>query len=56
MWNAAKNLLLLPSTIYVNKSKDSYEHIDFFNGLVALSINKDFGIAEKYRISHIDTA
>ena len=55
MWNANKNLLLLPATIYTNESEDSYKHIDFFNWLIALTINKDFGIAEKYKISHIDT-
>ena len=53
MWNKKKNLLLLPARIYVNESKDSYKHIDFFQGLIAINITKNY-IKEKYRISHID--
>ena len=55
MWNTNKNLLLLPTTIYLNESEDSYKHIDFFNGLVALEIDKDSWIKEEYKISHINT-
>jgi len=55
MWNKNKNLLLLPTTIYLNKTKDSYEHIDFFNWLVALNIDKNSWIKEEYKITHIDT-
>ncbi|MDD3646476.1 MAG: beta-propeller domain-containing protein [Candidatus Gracilibacteria bacterium] len=54
MWNASKNTLLLPAQIYINESKTSYNHIDYFNGLIAININKDTGINEKYRITHID--
>ncbi len=56
MWNTNKKLLLLPATLYKNESKDSYKHIDFFQGLVAINIDKNSGIKEKYRITHIDTS
>jgi inhibitor of cysteine peptidase len=55
MWNSNKNLLLLPASIYTNESKDSYKHVDFFNGLLVLNIDKSSGINEKYKITHIDT-
>ncbi len=55
MWNKNKKLLLLPATIYKNESKNSYKHKDFFQGLVAINIDKDTWIKEKYRITHIDT-
>ena len=55
MWNANKNLLLLPSTIYINESKDSYKHIDFFNWLLALKVDKNSWIEEEYKITHIDS-
>ena len=59
MWNANKNLLFLPVTLYTKfttdtKSKDYYRNKDFFQGLVTLEIDKDSGISEKYRITHID--
>jgi len=53
MWNGSKNLLLLPASIYLNESKESYKHIDFFNWLIAMNIDKDSGISEKYKITHI---
>lgn len=56
MWNKNKNLLLLPVTLYKNESKDSYKHIDFFQWLDAINIDKNTGIKEKYKISHIDTS
>jgi hypothetical protein len=40
MWNKNKKLLLLPATIYKNQSKDSYKPIDFFQGLIAINIEK----------------
>jgi hypothetical protein len=40
MWNKKKNLLLLPASLYKNESKDSYKHIDFFQGLIAVNIEK----------------
>ncbi len=54
MWNKTKKLLLLPATLYKNESKDSYKHIDFFQGLIAINIDKNFWISEKYRITHIN--
>ena len=53
MWNKKKNLLLLPANLYKNESKDSYKHIDFFQGLIAINIEKSW-IKEKYRISHLN--
>ena len=55
MWNSDKNLLLLPVSIYTNESDNSYKHVDFFNWLLALNIDKSSGINEKYKITHIDT-
>jgi len=55
MWNASKKLLLLPATLYKNESKDSYKHVDFFQWLIAVNIDKNKGIKEKYRITHINT-
>ncbi|MCT4617467.1 MAG: beta-propeller domain-containing protein [Candidatus Gracilibacteria bacterium] len=55
MWNAAKNTLLLPATLYKNDDDDMYNRKDYFNGLVVVDINKDSGIKEKARITHIDT-
>ena len=59
MWNADKNLLFLPATLYTkfttdSKSKDYYRNKDFFQGLVTLKIDKNSGISEKYRLTHID--
>ena len=56
MWNKNKKLLLLPVTLYKNESKDSYKHIDFFQWLDAISIDKTNWIKEKYKISHINTS
>jgi len=55
MWNSAKNTLLLPVSLYINDAIDIYKSVDFFNGLVSLEINKNTGIKEKYRFTHIDT-
>jgi hypothetical protein len=30
MWNAAKKLLLLPATTYINEEENYYNHKDFF--------------------------
>jgi len=54
MWNAAKNTLLLPATLYKNDADDMYKRKDYFNGLVVVNIDKDSGIKEKARITHID--
>ena len=53
VWNAAKKLLLLPVNLYKNDTEDIYKRTDFFSGLVGLSVDKDAGVSEKYRITHI---
>ena len=54
MWNANKKLLFLPATLYTKFNKKDYRNKDFFQGLVTLNIDKNSGITEKYRITHID--
>ncbi len=54
IWNKAKNMLLLPVTLYKNESETSYKHIDFFNWLSAIKITPS-SIVEEARITHIDT-
>ncbi len=55
VWNRDKKLLLLPASIYTKQAKDSHRITDFFQGLIALNIDKYLGITEKYRITHIDS-
>lgn len=54
MWNSDKNLLFLPATLYTKFNKTDYRNKDFFQGLVTLNIDKNSGITEKYRLTHID--
>ena len=54
MWNANKNLLLLPAKIFINSPDDQYKKIDFYQGLFSFEINKDTGITQKYKTTHID--
>lgn len=54
MWNTNKKLLFLPATLYKNDEKNTYIHKDFFQWILAVSINNDSWISEKYRLSHID--
>ncbi len=56
MWNAAKNTLLLPVTLRQNDGQDLYRYIDFFNGVLWITIDKNTGIQEQSRISHMDDA
>ena len=56
MWNADKKLLFLPATLYTKFNQTDYRNKDFFQWLLTLSIDKDSGISEKYRVSHIDNA
>ena len=57
IWNQAKQLLLLPVQLYENEDPaDEYRRTDFFQGLSLISIDKDAGINETGRISHIDTS
>jgi hypothetical protein len=41
MWKASDNKLFLPVTLYKNYKNDIYRNIDFFQGLVTMTINKD---------------
>ncbi|NVP17848.1 beta-propeller domain-containing protein [Candidatus Gracilibacteria bacterium] len=56
MWKANDKKLFLPSTIYENDKNDMYRYTDFFNGVLTISIDKDTGIKEDYRVTHIDTS
>jgi hypothetical protein len=56
MWNSSKNLLFLPATLYTKFNKTDYRNKDFFQGLVTLNIDKNSGITEKYRLSHINSS
>ena len=55
MWNSKKNNLLLPVNLYKNDKINIYKHIDFYNWMVSLNINKNTWINENYRITHLDT-
>ncbi len=54
MWNAARNTLLLPATLYSTYPGEQYRYDDYFNGMVAVEIDKSSGIKEKYRLTHVD--
>ncbi len=54
IWDSVKKLLLLPAQLYYNYPESTYKRKDFFQGLVAINIEKT-GIKEKARITHIDT-
>jgi hypothetical protein len=56
MWKASNKKLFLPATLYYNDKNDQYRHIDFFQGLVTMTIDKDSGIKENFRITHLDTS
>ena len=54
MWNSIKNTLLLPVKITKTDSENHYRQVWLYQGLLALDINKDSWIKEKYRVTHID--
>jgi len=54
MWNANKNMLLLPAKIFLTDPSDIYKKIDFYQWMFALNIDKDTWIKELYRTTHID--
>ena len=54
MWKAEDNKLFLPVTLFKNDSIDTYRHIDFFQWLVVMSIDKNAWIKEDFRLTHID--
>lgn len=51
MWNAAKKKLFLP--VQLRDYDDSYQSVGNFQGLLSLSIDKDTGINEDYRVDHL---
>jgi len=55
IWNASRNMLLLPVSLYYTDEDDLYTRKDFFQGLIAMTIDRDMGIKEKAKITHIDT-
>lgn len=54
MWKANANKLFLPMQLYTNAPTEDYRNIDFFQGLVTFTINKDTWIKEDFRLTHID--
>ena len=57
IWNAWKELLLLPVQLYkTDTTNNSYRRLDFFQWVSVLNINKNTGIQENGRVSHIDTS
>lgn len=54
IWNNSNNTLLLPATLYKNYPGEQYRYSDYFNGMLAIEIDKASGIREKYRLTHID--
>ena len=54
MWKTSDNKLFLPATLYKNDKNNIYRHIDFFQWLVVLDIDKNKWIKEDFRITHID--
>jgi len=56
MWKSADNKLFLPATLFKNAEGDQYRHIDFFQWLVTMTIDKDDGIKEDFRLTHIDSS
>jgi inhibitor of cysteine peptidase len=55
MWKSDDNKLFLPATLYKNDIEDKYRHIDFFQWLVTLTVDKDSGIKENFRLTHLNT-
>ena len=57
IWNKNKNLLLLPVNLYKNDDPaNEYRNTDFFQWISVIEIDKERGINEKWRVSHIDTS
>lgn len=54
MWNTNRKTLLLPATLYSTYPGEQYRYDDYFNGMLAIEIDKNSGIKEKYRLTHID--
>ncbi|MDD3302844.1 MAG: beta-propeller domain-containing protein [Candidatus Gracilibacteria bacterium] len=56
VWNDAKKLLFLPANIYGSYDETTYKYKDFYSGLFVINIDKDKGIKELYRTTHIDNS
>ena len=56
MWNSDKNTLLLPVKISGTDEKNYYKQTSVFQWLLALEIDKQNGIKQKYSVTHIDTS
>ena len=54
VWNAKKNLLLLPARTYENYDKKNYSYSWFYSWLYAMKIDKNSWIKEEFRISNIE--
>jgi hypothetical protein len=52
VWNSNRNMLLLPATLY--EKDDNWKTKDYYNGLFAISIDKDLGIEVENKATHID--
>lgn len=55
VFNKDKNLLFLPARIQENDSDDTYKTKSIYQWLFLIKIDKDSGIEEKFRTTHIDT-
>lgn len=56
VWNSQSNTLFLPVTLYKNANDPAnpYRNIDAFQWGIAIKIDKDSGIKELARVSHIE--
>ena len=52
IWNANRNTLLLPATLY--ERDDNYRTTDYYDGLFALTVDTDSGIELTGQTTHID--
>ncbi|MDD2486890.1 MAG: beta-propeller domain-containing protein [Candidatus Gracilibacteria bacterium] len=56
VWNKINNILFLPVTLYKNANdiSNQYRNSDAFQGSVAIKIDKNSGIKELARVTHIE--
>ena len=52
VWNKDKKILLLPASLY--EKDNNWRTLDYYNGLLSVSIDKDAGIQLKNKATHID--
>lgn len=55
VWNAERNMLLLPVREQLNMTENSYQAKKIFSGTISIDVDPE-GIEENYRISHVDTS